>query len=123
MTETSRTTITLSKINMNLVNELIGVFGNTQAAVISNIVKSFFNNSNNFALLEELRKRKRKEIPPDESELSERITKYLQNADKIPFNVFVEHLKLDVDFVISHLDEWGVRYKFKIINNKIIKEK
>ena len=35
MTETTRTTVTLSNTSMNQVQELVGVFGNTPAAVIT----------------------------------------------------------------------------------------
>jgi len=43
MTETTRTTVTLSKISMNQVKELVGVFGSTTASVISRIVEHFFD--------------------------------------------------------------------------------
>ncbi|MFX1530135.1 MAG: hypothetical protein ACFFBC_03395 [Promethearchaeota archaeon] len=123
MTETSRTTVTLNNSYMKLVDELVDVFGATKAQVISNIVEYFFNDSKNDPLLEKLRARKRKENPPEEYELNERISKYLKRADKIPFNMFIEHLNLDTDFVISQLDEWAEKFDFMIIDNKIIKIK
>ncbi len=123
MTETSRTTVTLNNSYMKLVDELVDVFGATKAQVINNIVEYFFNDSKNDPLLEKLRARKRKENPPEEYELYERINKYLKRADKIPFNVFIEHLNLDTDFVISQLDKWGEKFSFMFIDNKIIKIK
>ena len=121
MTETTRTTVTLNKSYMKLVEELVDVFGATKAQVISNIVERFFNDSKNDPLLEKLRARKRKEKLPDKIDLDNRIRDYLKRADKIPFEVFLEHLKLDTDFVINHLDEWGEKYNFMFIDNKIIK--
>ncbi|MFX1386567.1 MAG: hypothetical protein ACFE9M_05060 [Promethearchaeota archaeon] len=121
MTETTRTTVTLNKSYMKLVEELIDVFGATKAQVISNIVEYFFNDSKNDPLLEKLRARKRKEKVPDKLDLDNRIRKYLKMADKIPFEVFIDHLNLDSEFVINHLDEWGEQYNFRIINNKIMK--
>lgn len=106
---------------MKLVEELIDVFGATKAQVISNIVEYFFNDSKNDPLLEKLRARKRKEKVPDKLDLDNRIRKYLKMADKIPFEVFIEHLNLDSEFVINHLDEWGEQYNFRIIDNKIMK--
>jgi hypothetical protein len=106
---------------MKLIEELVDVFGATKAQVISNIVEYFFNDSKNDPLLEKLRMRKKKEIIPDEEVLDNKIRKYLRRADKIPFNVFINHLKLDDDFVINHLDDWGQKYNFKLIDNKIIK--
>ena len=121
MTETTRTTVTLNKSYMKLVEELVDVFGATKAQVISNIVERFFNDSKNDPLLEKLRARKRKEKLPDKIDLDNRIRNYLKRADKIPFEVFLEHLKLDTDFVINHLDEWGEKYNFMFTDNKIIK--
>jgi hypothetical protein len=121
MTETTRTTVTLNKSYMKLIEELVDVFGATKAQVISNIVEYFFNDNKNDPLLEKLRARKRKEKPPEEIDLDNRIKKYLKRADKIPFEVFIDHLKLDADFVISHLDKWGEKYNFMFIDNKIIR--
>ncbi|MFX0035040.1 MAG: hypothetical protein ACFE9I_05295 [Candidatus Hermodarchaeota archaeon] len=123
MTETTRTTVTLNKSYMKLIEELVDVFGATKAQVISNIVEYFFNDNKNDPLLEKLRARKRKEKLPDKSELNSRIQKYLKISDKIPFDVFIDHLNLDSDFVINHLDEWGEKYNFKVIDNKIVKIK
>ena len=47
----------------------------------------------------------------------------MKRADRIPFNVFIEHLNLDTDFVISQLDDWGEQFNFMFIDNKIIKNK
>ncbi len=123
MTETSRTTVTLNNSYMKLIEELVDVFGATRAQVISNIVEYFFNDSKNDPLLEKLRTRKRKEKPPEQNELNKKISKYLKRADKIPFDVFIEHLNLDTDFVISKLDDWGEKFNFMFIDNKIIKNK
>jgi hypothetical protein len=121
MTETSRTTVTLNNSYMKLIEELVDVFGATRAQVISNIVEYFFNDSKNDPLLEKLRARKRKESPPDSDEILERIKKFLKISDKIPFDVFLEHLNLDKDFVINQFDDWAEKFNFKFIDNKIIK--
>lgn len=123
MTDTTRTTVTLSRSYMNLIEELVDVFGATKAQVISNIVEYFFNDKKNDPLVEKLRNRKRKEKPPDEGELFEKIEKYLKISDKVPFEVFVEHLQLDKEFVINHLEIWGKKFNFQIIDNKITKIK
>ena len=121
MTETSRTTVTLNNSYMKLIEELVDVFGATRAQVISNIVEYFFNDTKNDPLLEKLRARKRKESPPEQNEIIEKISKYLKISDQIPFNVFLEHLNLDRDFVISQLDDWAEKFDFMFIDNKIIK--
>ncbi|MFX0080141.1 MAG: hypothetical protein ACFE94_00140 [Candidatus Hodarchaeota archaeon] len=121
MTETSRTTVTLNNSYMKLIEELVDVFGATRAQVISNIVEYFFNDNKNDPLLEKLRARKRKEKPPEPNELDKKISKYLKRADRIPFDVFIDHLNLDTDFVISQLDDWGEKFNFMFIDNKIVK--
>jgi hypothetical protein len=121
MTETTRTTVTLNKSYMKLIEELVDVFGATRAQVISNIVEHFFNDSRNDALLEKLRERKRKERPPEKLDLDIRIKKYLKRANKVPFEIFIKHLKLDTDYVIENLNEWGEKYNFVLVDNKITK--
>jgi len=123
MTETARTTVTINKSYIKLIEELVDVFGATKAQVISNIVEYFFNDSKNDPLLKKLRARKRKDKPPEKPDLDKRIQKYLRRADKIPFEVFIDHLKLDSEFVIEHLDDWGEKFDFMLIDNKIIKTK
>ena len=123
MTETSRTTVTLNNSYMKLIEELVDVFGATRAQVIGNIVEYFFNDNKNDPLLEKLRARKRKENPPEPSELIKKINRYLKISDQIPFNVFVEHLNLDTDFVISQLDDWADKFDFMYIDNKIVKRR
>lgn len=123
MTETTRTTVTLNKSYMKLIQELVDVFGATRAQVISNIVEYFFNDSKNDPLLKKLRARKIKDKPPEKIDLDNRIKKYLKISDKIPFEVFLEHLNLDSEYVINHLDDWGEKYNFMLIDNKIIRNK
>ncbi len=123
MTETERTTVTLSKINMELVNELIGVYGNTQAAVISNIVKHFFEDSKNYPLLEKLKARKRKFSPPQNKEIEEKITNLLKWVNNIPFEDFIQDLDLDRQYIIENFHDWAEKFNIKRIDNKIIKIK
>lgn len=122
MTDTTRAHVTLEKSYMDLIEELIDVFGATKAQVISNIVQHFFNDNKNDAFLDKLRKRKRKIKPPDKSNIDDRIKRYLKRADNIPLDVFIDHLKLDIDFVIDNIEEWGTKFKFLLIDNKIVKE-
>ena len=122
MTDTARIHVTLEKSYMELVDELVDVYGTTKAQVISNIVQHFFNDSKNDPFLEKLRARKRKIKPPDEAEIDEKIRKYLKSADNIPFNVFIKHLNLDTDYVVNHFEEWGEKSNFVFDDNKIVKD-
>jgi len=119
MTDTKRTTVTLSNIYMDMIDELVGVFGRTQAAVINNIVQNFFNDSNNFALLEELRSRKKKQ--PIERKVDEKLEKLLKGTKSIKLNHFLEYLNIDRDYLFDHLEDWKNRFNLKLDYDKIIK--
>ncbi|TXT61843.1 MAG: hypothetical protein BAJALOKI3v1_740002 [Promethearchaeota archaeon] len=119
MTETKRTTVTLSKTYMDLIDELVGVFGRTQAAVITNIVQHFFNNSNNFPLLEELRSRKRKQ--PDITNIELKLQKLLKGTKTIKLSHFLEYLEIDRDFLFDQLEDWKKKFNLKLDYDKIIK--
>jgi len=119
MTETKRTTVTLSKAYMDLVNELVGVFGRTQAAVINNIVQHFFNNSNNFALLEELRSRKKKQ--PELVKVEQKLEKLLKGSESIKLNHFLEYLKIEREYLFDHLEDWKEKFHLKLDYDKIVK--
>ena len=108
---------------MKLVNELIGVYGNTQAAVISNIVKHFFEDSKNYPLLEKLKARKRKFNPPQNKEIEEKITNLLKWANNIPFDDFIQDLDLDRQYIIENFHDWAEKFNIKRIDNKIINTK
>ncbi|MFX1237279.1 MAG: hypothetical protein ACFFAS_18390 [Promethearchaeota archaeon] len=116
-----RTTVTLSTISMNLVDELVGVFGNTPATVISNIIDHFFYYSRFDDLLETLRAKKRELYPPDEKEIEKRITRILKGADQIPFDEFINDIGLDRKFVVNNFHIWSEKFNIKRYKNLIIK--
>ena len=119
--EVKRTTVTLSNISMNLINELIGVFGNTPAAVISNIVDHFFYYGKFEELLKTLRAKKRELYPPDENELRKKIIDLLSGVEEIPFDEFIEDLELDRKYVIKNFHTWSKTFGIKRKGNMIIK--
>ena len=121
MTKTERTTVTLSRIYMDMIDELVGVFGRTQAAVITNIVHHFFNNSSNFALLKELKLRKK--IKPDEVLIEKKITSLLMGAKSIELNDFLDYLGIDKNYFFDNLREWKEKFKFQLDYDKIQKIK
>ena len=121
MANTKRAHVTIEESYWKLLEELVDVFGPSIPQVISNIITYFFNDPKNDALLEKLRARKRKEKPPDPEEIEKDISKYLKISNNIPFDKFLNHLKLDTDFAISQLEDWGKKFGFIIDNNKIVK--
>jgi len=111
MTETTRTTVTLSRISMNQVKELVGAFGNTPASVISRIVEHFFDYGKFDDVIEKMKAKKRELFPPDDAILNERIKNLFRGADKIPFK----------KLVLENIHIWTEKYKIRIIENLVIK--
>ncbi len=120
MTETSRTTVTLSKISMDRVNELVGVFGNTPAAVISRIVEHFFDYGKFDDVLNRLIIKKRELYPPDEKTIEKRIMNLFKGANKIPVEDFLEFLGVSKKYVFNTIHVWREKYKIQIIENLVI---
>ncbi|MFX0024876.1 MAG: hypothetical protein ACFE8M_00565 [Candidatus Hermodarchaeota archaeon] len=120
MTETSRTTVTLSKISMDRVKELVGVFGNTPAAVITRIVEHFFDYGKFDDVLNRLILKKRELYPPDEKTIEQRITNLFKGANKIPIEDFIEFLGVSKKFVFNTIHVWREKYKIQIIENSVI---
>jgi hypothetical protein len=121
MTETTRTTVTLSKISMNQVKELVGVFGSTPASVISRIVEHFFDYGKFDDVIEKMKAKKRELFPPDDITINNKIKNLFKGVNKIPFEDFVDFLQVDRKYVLESIHIWTERYNIKIIENLVIK--
>ena len=121
MTDTTRTTVTLTTSIMTLVEDLVGVFGATKAQVISNIVENFLNDSKNFALLQELRKRKRELRHPEDETIEHKINIILKGANKIPLDSFLNYLEIEESYFYEKNHVWSQKFKYYLEDNKIIK--
>ena len=122
MTDTTRTTVTLTTSIMNLVEDLVGVFGATKAQVISNIVEYFLNDSKNFTLLKELRARKRKLKHPDDTTIEHKINILLKGANKIPLDSFLNYLEIEESYFYEKNHIWSQKFKYHLEDNKIVKK-
>jgi len=121
MTDTTRTTVTLTTSIMNLVEDLVGVFGATKAQVIGNIVEYFLNDSKNFALLNELRRRKMKLKTPENQIIEKKIILLLKGANKIPLDSFLKFLEIEESLFYEKNHIWSQKFKYYLEDNKIIK--
>jgi len=122
MTETTRTTVTLSKISMDQVKELVGVFGSTPASVISRIVEHFFDYGKFDYVIEKLKAKKRELFPPDETTINEKIKNLFKGVNKIPFNEFIDFLQVDKKYVLENIHIWTEKYKIRIEENLVLKK-
>ena len=123
MTDTARVHVTLETIYMDLIEDLVDIFGATRAQVISNIVQRFFTESINDNFISKLKVMKRRKYHPDQSELDVKMKNYLKRSNNIPLNDFISHLKIDNQFVVDNLHKWGEKYKFSLDGGKIVKDK
>ena len=121
MTETTRTTVTLSKISMNQVKELVGVFGSTPASVISRIVEHFFDYGKFDDVIEKIKAKKRELFPPGDTIINNKIKNLFKGANKIPFNDFVDFLEVDKKLVLENIHIWTEKYNIRIVENLVIK--
>jgi len=121
MTETTRTTVTLSKISMNQVKELVGVFGSTPASVISRIVEHFFDYGKFDDVIEKMKAKKRELFPPEDTIINNKIKNLFKGVNKIPFNDFVDFLQVDKKLVLENIHIWTEKYNIRIIENLVIK--
>ena len=122
MTETTRTTVTLSRISMNEVKALVGVFGSTPASVISRIVDHFFDYGRFDDVIEKMKAKKRELFPPNAAIINEKIKNLFKGADKIPFADFINFLQVDKKLVMENIHIWTEKYNIKIIENLVIKD-
>jgi len=121
MTETTRTTVTLSEFNMSLVEDLIGILGNTRAQVISAIVERYLQNEQTIALIEKLKSikmDKEEEIRKEKARKPEIIEKKIENlrisTDTLSIKSFLNYLKIDLEFFYNNLPVWKQKYKFEL---------
>ena len=127
MTETTRTTVTLSEFNMSLVEDLIGILGNTKAQVISTIVEKFLQTEKNITLLEKLKEIKSKKELENKLEeakkptvIDNKIKNLIKGSTSIELKNLLEYLKIDIEFFYNHLPEWKDKYEI-VVENKIIR--
>lgn len=117
MTETKRTTVSLSQIYMDMVDDLVGVYGRTRAAVITNIVQHFFNSNENFPLLNELKDRKRRK--PNKSLIEQKLEKLFKGVKTIRLNHLLDYLEVDKNYFFGKLDEWKNKFNIELDYDKI----
>ena len=120
MTETTRTTVTLSEFNMSLVEDLIGILGNTKAQVISTIVEKYLQTEKNISLLEKLKDIKKNKEAMKPEIINDKIKNLIAGTKAIEIDNLIDYLKIDLDFFYDHLPEWKEKYGM-IIDNKLIR--
>lgn len=129
MTETDRTTITLVKFYMDLVEDCIGILGSSRSQVISKIIEKFFDDPKNIAYLDHIKKKeeivlsKIKEVAKKPEKIEENIQKLLKFADNIPLNYLLEYLNVDENILRENLHRWAEKFNFQFNDFKIIKNK
>lgn len=128
MTDTARTTVTLTERYMKRIEKLVGKFATTRAQVIGKIVENFLDSTDYFSYLKQLKRER--EIEEEEMEkkkaklpeiYDKRIRNVLSGANKIPINEFLNYLNIDFTFFYDMLSEWKDKYNFTYEDGKILK--
>ena len=132
MTDTTRTTVTLTEYYMERIDRLVGKFATTKAQVISKIVERFLDSNVYFDIIkqieqeeqekEDVEKRKEKELAKKPEIYKQKIKNVLSGANKIPIEEFLDYLNIDSTFFFDHLPKWKEEFNFTYEDNKIIRK-
>lgn len=128
MPESIRTSIRLTKILWDFIDNSIGVLGYNRSAVIETIIFSYFKEEKNRNEIKTMQKDRteiinnrlkiKAKIPED---IQDRLINLLEIADNIPIDTFIEHLNIDSRIFHENLYSWAKKFNFKFENDKIIK--
>lgn len=128
MTDTLRTTVTLTERYMKRIEKLVGKFATTRAQVISKIVENFLDSANYFDYLKQLEREKEieeKEIAKKMAKRPEVYDKRIKNifsgVNRIPINEFLDYLNIDYTFFLDMLSEWKDKYNFTYESGELLK--
>ncbi len=128
MTDTARTTVTLTERYMKRIENLVGKYATTRAQVISKIVENFLDSAEYFNYLQQLDLEKlleeeaiAKEMAKQPEVYEKRIKNVLSGANKIPINEFLNYLNIDLNFFYDMLPEWKIKYNFTYEEGIILK--
>jgi len=120
MTDTERTTITLSNYHMNIVKSLIGIKGNTAASVLAGIVSSWIDQ--NLQEIKEHHKMKKLMLPPSEEEVNNKIMSIIENSVKLKIDDLSKACGIDRQLIISNISKWSKEYNIVIDGDFIVKK-
>lgn len=113
----------LTPFIVNIIDDLIGIWGENRDEIIQSIIEKFFFNEKNLQLIEHLRKSEtefsKKKL--NEEEIHQRLSNLFTFANDIPIDFFCEYLHISKREFYDNLANWSRTYKFKWINSKIIK--
>jgi hypothetical protein len=128
MTDTARTTVTLTERYMKRIENLVGKFATTRAQVISKIVENFLDSADYFNYLQQLEREKlieedavAKKMAKQPEVYDKRIKNVLSGANKIPIEEFLNYLNIEIRFFYDKLPEWKNKYNFTYEEGIILK--
>jgi len=129
MSESDRTSITLSKNLWDLIDYCIGVIGYNRSQVIGIILHEYFKNSENLETIKELRrireetiKKQLRDKPKDIKNIENKIEKILNVYSRIKKQEFLDLLNVSNDYFQENFFDWSQKYNF-IIDIDVIKKK
>ncbi len=121
MTDTERTTITLSNYHMNIIKSLIGIKGNTAASVIAGVIASWIDQ--NLQEIKEHLQMKKLMLPPSEEEINKKLKLIMENFEKLKIDDLAKLCKIDRQLIIENIAYWSKKYNIIISGDFVIKKK
>ncbi|MGQ4873779.1 MAG: hypothetical protein ACP6IY_06875 [Promethearchaeia archaeon] len=127
MTDTQRTTITLTDFYWRKIERLVGKFASTKAQVISKIVENYLDSEAYYNYIKNLEEESKK-LGPKEEEIHLKLTNYISwAADGILLESFIsdimEILNVNRKFVLLKMSEWLKEFRLIIKDGKVYREK
>ncbi len=129
MSESDRTSITLTKILWDLVDDCVGTIGYNRSQVIGIILHDYFQNPDKLRSIKELKiireenlKRTNREKTKESNIIEQKITEVLSFSEKITIDFFIDYLEITLDYFKKNVFEWSQKFNF-IIDDQIIKKK
>ncbi len=121
MTDTERTTITLSNYHMNIIKSLKGIKGNTAASVITGIISSWIDQ--NLQEIKEHLQMKKLMLPPSVEEINEKVSSILKNSVKLNIDDLSKACGIDRQLIIGNISKLSDKFNIIIDGDFIIKKK
>ncbi|TFF89054.1 MAG: hypothetical protein EU548_08135 [Promethearchaeota archaeon] len=129
MSDSDRTSITLSKILWDLVDDCVGTIGYNRSQVIGVVLQDFFKKPENLKSIEKLKNIREKKLkkaireqPKEPDIIEQKIKEILTFSTKIKKETFLDYLEITEEYFKDNVYEWSQKFDF-VLEMDVIKKK
>lgn len=129
MSDSDRTSITLSKILWDLVDDCVGTIGYNRSQVIGVVLQDFFKKPENLKSIEKLKNIREKKLkkaireqPKEPDIIEQKIKEILTFSTKIKKETFLDYLEITEEYFKDSVYEWSQKFDF-VLEMDVIKKK